>query len=67
MRNFQLALLCFIYVAKSYGQTVANRYGRIDVEITKEKNPKRAYTKVEIKRAFPGGDSFYLWSATVPG
>ena len=62
MRNFQLALLCFICVTKSYGQTVTNSYGRIDVEITKEKKPKRVYTKVEIKSAFPCGDSSWVQS-----
>lgn len=62
MRNFQLVLLCFICVAESYGQTVTKSYGRIDVEITKEKNPKRIYIKVEIKSAFPGGDSSWVKS-----
>jgi hypothetical protein len=62
MRHFQLALLCFICVAKSYGQTTAQSYGRIDVEITKEKLPKRIYAKVEIKSAFPGGDSSWVQS-----
>ncbi len=62
MRNFQLALLCFICVAKSYGQAVTNSYGRVDVEITKEKKPKKIYTKVEIKGAFPGGDSSWVQS-----
>jgi hypothetical protein len=62
MRNLQLALLCFICVSKSYGQTVTNTYGRIDVEITKEKNPKKIYAKVEIKSAFPGGDSSWVQS-----
>ena len=54
MKIFQLALLCFICVAKSYGQIV--------VEITKEKHPKRISTKVEIKSAFPGGDSSWVQS-----
>ena len=62
MRNFQLALLCLICVAKSYGQTVTTSYGRIDVVITKEKKPKKIYTKVEIKSAFPGGDSSWAQS-----
>jgi hypothetical protein len=62
MRNFQLALLCFIYVAKSYCQAGTGSYGRIDVEITKEKHPKRIYVKVEIKPAFPGGDSSWIQS-----
>lgn len=62
MRIFQIALLCFICVAKSYGQTNTRSYGRIDVEITKEKKPKKIYAKVEIKRAFPGGDSSWVRS-----
>jgi hypothetical protein len=33
MKSFQLILLCFVCVAKSYGQG-----GRIVVEITKEKH-----------------------------
>ncbi len=62
IRNLLLALLCFIGVDKSYGQTVTNSYGRIDVEITKEKKPKRVYTKVEIKSAFPCGNSSWVQS-----
>jgi hypothetical protein len=63
MRNFQLVLFCFICVAKSYGQTVPkNYYGRIEVEFTKEKRPKKIYAKVEIKSAFPGGDSAWVQS-----
>jgi periplasmic protein TonB len=62
MKNFLLTLLCFICIAKSYGQTGTNSYGRVDVEITKEKKPKRVYTKVEIKSAFPCGDSSWVRS-----
>ena len=63
MKSFQLALFFFIYVTKSYGQTVAkNYYGQIDVEITKEKKPKKIWTKVEIKSAFPDGDSSWIQS-----
>ena len=62
MKFFQLVLLCFICVAKSYSQTVSKTYGRIDVAIIKEKKPKRIYTKVEITRAFPGGDSSWMQS-----
>lgn len=60
MKNFLLTLLCFVCIAKSHGQTVTKSYGRIDVEITKEKKPKRVHTKVEIKSAFPCGDSFWV-------
>jgi hypothetical protein len=62
MRNFQLALLCFICIAKSYSQTATRSYGKIVVEITKEKKPKKIYTKVEIKSAFTGGDSSWMQS-----
>ena len=62
MRIFQLAILCFICVAKTYGQTANNSYGKIDVEITKQKRPKKIYAKVEIKESFPGGDSSWVQS-----
>jgi protein TonB len=62
MRGLQLALLCFICAAKSYGQTVTNSYGKIVVEITKPKKPKKIYTKVQITSAFPGGDSAWIKS-----
>jgi len=61
MRNLQLILVCFICFANSYGQTATNTYGKIDVEITKE-NRKKIYAKVEIKSAFPGGDSSWVQS-----
>ncbi|MBL7738668.1 MAG: hypothetical protein JNK14_05575 [Chitinophagaceae bacterium] len=60
MRKFQLALLCLICVAGSYAQTATKHYGRVDVEIIKEKKPKKIYTKVEIKSAFTGGDSSWI-------
>lgn len=62
MRNLLLILFCFVCIAKGYGQTVTNSYGRVDVEITKEKKPKRVYTKVEIKPPFPCGDSSWVQS-----
>jgi hypothetical protein len=62
MKYFQVALLRFFCFARSYGQTVTKSYGRIDVEIIKEKKPKKIYTKVEIKSAFPGGDSSWVKS-----
>ena len=63
MKFFQLALLCFICFSKCYGQTVAkNYYGQIHVEITKERNPKRIYAKLEIIRPFPSGDSSWVQS-----
>ncbi len=62
MRSLQVALLCFICVVKSYGQTVTNRSGQIIVAITKEKKPKNIYAKVEIKSNFLGGDSTWIQS-----
>lgn len=62
-RRFQLGLLCFVCVAGSYAQTTAKSFGRVDVEITKEKKPKRIHTKVEIVSAFTGGDS--AWSLSL--
>jgi hypothetical protein len=61
-RVFPLALLCFIAAAKSYGQTGTNTYGKIVVEISKGKKPKKIYTKVEITSPFPGGDSAWIKS-----
>ena len=62
LRNFQLALFCLTYAASSYAQTTTKSYGRVDVEITKEKKPKKIYTRVEIKSAFTGGDSSWIHS-----
>jgi hypothetical protein len=63
MKTFQLILLCLICVTESYGQAVAkNYYGRIVVEFTKEKRSKKIYAVVEIKSAFPGGDSAWVKS-----
>jgi hypothetical protein len=59
MKYFQLALLCFICVAKSHGQAGSRGYCEVDVEIAKEKKPKKIYTKVVIASAFPGGDSSF--------
>ncbi|MBL0155175.1 MAG: hypothetical protein IPP93_17530 [Chitinophagaceae bacterium] len=62
MRKFQLVLLCLICVAGSSAQTAVKSYGRVNVEITKEKKPKRIHTKVEIVSAFTGGDSAWILS-----
>ena len=62
MRVFQLILLCFTCAIKNYGQTVANSYGKIDVEITKQKRPKNIFAKVEITSVFRGGDSSWTKS-----
>lgn len=63
IRNFQFTMLCFICVAKSYAQPVSKyHYGRIEVIFTKEKRPNKFYATVEIKSAFPGGDSAWVKS-----
>ena len=63
MTCIQLALLCSVCVAKSYGQTGTRSYHTVLVEIKKEKEPKRIYTKVELTQpAFPGGDSSWIRS-----
>jgi hypothetical protein len=62
MRYFQLALVCFLCVAKTYGQFSTRMYSGVIVEITKEKKPKRIHTKVEITTTFPGGDSSWVQS-----
>jgi hypothetical protein len=62
MKSFQLILLCFICIAKSYGQTVTKSYYRIVVEVTKEKKSKKNYPKVDIKSVFPVEDSTWMKS-----
>lgn len=49
-------------MTSSYAQTGTNSYGRVDIEITKEKKTKKMYTKVDIKSAFTGGDSSWIQS-----
>jgi hypothetical protein len=61
MKSFQLILLCFICIAKSYGQNASRSYGRIVVEITKEKKSSKVTPKVEIK-SFINGDSSLVQS-----
>jgi hypothetical protein len=62
MKYFQLAILCFICLARSYGQTGTRMYTTVNVEIIKEKKPKRISTKVEITSPFPAGDSSWIRS-----
>lgn len=61
-KDFQLIILCLLCIYGSHAQTATNSYGRVEVEITKEKRPKIIYTKVEIKSAFKGGDSSWIQS-----
>jgi hypothetical protein len=62
MRSFQLALVFLVCFAKTYGQTATRMYGKIEVVITREKKPKKIYTKVEISPAFAFADSFWVQS-----
>jgi hypothetical protein len=58
MKYSQLALLCLICVSNSYGQIGTRSYHTAIVKITKEKKPKRIFTKVEITPStFSVGDS----------
>lgn len=61
MRYFQLALLCFLCMANSYGQAARYSYGKIDVTITKESR-KKISASVEITSPFPGGDAAWVRS-----
>ena len=45
-----------------YGQTTEKSYGRIAVEFSKQKRPKKTYARVEIVVPFPGGDSAWIKS-----
>ena len=55
MKSFQLILLCFVCVAKSYGQG-----GRVVVEITKGKH--KVYTTKVIQLVIPRADSSWVQS-----
>ena len=59
MKYFQLILFLLMCIAKSYGQQVTNSYGRIVVEIIKEKNSSKGNYQIKIK-SFSGMDS--LWA-----
>lgn len=52
-------MLCLGCIAPSYGQA-KNSYAHVVVEITKQKG--NISTKVEVKSAFPGGDSLWVRS-----
>jgi len=62
MRLFLIFALLFITIGISFGQPDTGRYGRINVEITKEKRPKNIYAKVKIILPFIGGDSAWVQS-----
>ena len=60
MKYFQLAMICFICIAKSYGQLATRIYGDVNVEIIKEKKPKRIYVNVESSLVLTGRDSSWV-------
>lgn len=61
-RYFLIVIFCYIGIAKNFSQTTPGRYGRIDVEITKEKKPRKIYAKVKITSPFTNGDSSWVRS-----
>ena len=62
LRVLLFAAFCYTWPATSYGQTGTRSIGKIEVEITKQKGPKRIYATVKITAAFPGGDSVWVAS-----
>lgn len=48
MRKLALLLVCVVCFSSIYGQTISSRNGRVDVEVTIEKRPKRIYVKAEF-------------------
>src|SRR5688572_12251468 len=46
MKYFYLVQVCLICVANSYAQTRTRSYHTVDIEITKEKKPKKIYAKI---------------------
>lgn len=57
MRYFLLVLICFSCAAGAICQTTSNRYGRIEVIITKQKHPKKIFAKVLTSPDAMGLDS----------
>ena len=61
MKVFLFTLLNIFLIAKTFGQKFTNSYGRVVVEITKEKKSKKVEPKIEIK-SFVTGDSSFVKS-----
>jgi len=59
VRALLLAVLYLIVTVKTHAQTDTYTYGKIAVEISKQKWPKKIECKVEIISAFTGGDSVW--------
>jgi hypothetical protein len=62
-RHFQLTIFCLLWLTFGHAQTPTTTHGgRIEVEFTKQKKPKKIYTRVSITRPFRGGDSAWIHS-----
>jgi hypothetical protein len=61
MKNL-LLILVVLFFKESFGQSNAIRYAKIEVEISKEKRPKKIYAKLKILVPFEGGDSLWVSS-----
>jgi hypothetical protein len=57
MKYFLLVIFFFICTLETYAQQRTRSYGIVEVEINKEKRPKRVYARVEITGTYPGEDS----------
>jgi uncharacterized protein (DUF2141 family) len=60
MRKLLISIFVLICFTDGEAQKATNSYGKIAVAITKEKKPKRIYSKVEIQSAFPRGDTDWV-------
>lgn len=57
IRNFSLILISLVCFGYAYEQTNDNRYGRVDVEFTVERRPKKIYVKAEFSQSSTYRDS----------
>ena len=57
MKLFLFTLLFIIQIGKIFGQKNSNSYGRVIVEITKEKKSKKIKPEIEIKSSVIGDTS----------
>lgn len=48
MKHYAIILLVLLFVVNSYGQSPTYSYNRINVEIIKEKKPKRVFARAEL-------------------
>lgn len=61
MKVVLFTLLSIFLIGNTFGQKFTNSYGRVVVEITKEKKSKKVEPKIEIK-SFVMGDSSFVKS-----